>query len=80
MAEGQAFVPDKTGIDARADEFAEYFVKVILNEICGGKTGRLKKMSNNLADGYYSATLSIRRMYWNKKNLNVKGNSQKEEI
>ena len=80
MAEGQAFIPDKTGIDARADEFAEYFVKVILNEICGGKTGRLKKMSNNLADGYYSATLSIRRMYWNEKNLNVKGNSQKEEI
>jgi len=33
-----------------------------------GKPGRLKKMSNNLADGYYSATLGIRREYWKERN------------
>ena len=38
-----------------------------LDGICDGKPGRLKKMSNNLADGYYSSTLKIRRDYWDAK-------------
>jgi len=69
MAEDQAFIPERMGLDAKADEFADFFVNEILNGICDGKSGRLKKMANNLADGYYSATLSIRRKYWNEKNL-----------
>jgi len=69
MAEDQAFIPERMGLDAKADEFADFFVNEILNGICDGKPGRLKKMANNLADGYYSATLSIRRKYWNEKNL-----------
>lgn len=67
MAEDQAFIPERMGLDAKADEFADFFVNEILNGICDGKPGRLKKMSNNLADGYYSATLSIRREYWKDK-------------
>lgn len=68
MGADQAFIPGKKGIDAKADEFADYFVENILNGICEGKPGRLKKMSNNLADCYYSATLRINREYWNAKN------------
>jgi CRISPR-associated protein Csc3 len=68
MGDDQAFVPEKMGLDAKADDFANYFVENILNGICAGKPGRLKKMSNNLADGYYSATLSIRRKYWEERN------------
>ena len=68
MAEDQAFIPERMGLDAKADEFADFFVNEILNGICDGKPGRLKKMANNLADGYYSATLSIRRKYWDDKN------------
>lgn len=68
MGDDQAFVPERMGLDAKADDFADYFVENILNGICEGKPGRLKKMSNNLADGYYSATLSIRRKYWNERN------------
>jgi CRISPR-associated protein Csc3 len=68
MGDDQAFVPERSGLDAKADEFAEYFVDMILNEICAGKPGRLKKMSNNLANGYYSATLNIRRQYWKDRN------------
>jgi CRISPR-associated protein Csc3 len=67
MAEDQAFIPNKMGLDARADKFAEFFVAEILNGICEGKPGRLKKMSNSLADGYYSATLSLRNKYWEEK-------------
>ena len=69
MAEDQASIPERMGLDAKADEFADFFVNEILNGICDGKPGRLKKMANNLADGYYSATLSIRRKYWDEKNL-----------
>lgn len=68
IGEDQAFVPERMGLDAKADDFADYFVENILNGICAGKPGRLKKMSNNLADGYYSATLSIRRKYWEERN------------
>ena len=77
MAEDQAFIPERMGLDAKADEFADFFVNEILNGICDGKPGRLKKMANNLADGYYSATLSIRRKYWEDKNL--KNNQTEEE-
>ena len=80
MGDDQAFVPGRMGLDAKADEFADYFVDNILNNICEGKPGRLKKMSNSLADGFYSATLSIRRRYWDEKNSNKKNQAEMEEI
>jgi CRISPR-associated protein Csc3 len=80
MAEDQAFVPERMGLDAKADEFAGFFVDEILNKICDGKPGRLKKMANNLADGYYSATLSIRRKYWDERNLKAMSKSEREEM
>jgi CRISPR-associated protein Csc3 len=80
MGDDQAFVPERMGLDAKADEFADYFVDNILNNICEGKPGRLKKMSNSLADGFYSATLSISRRYWDEKNSNKKNQAEMEEI
>ena len=80
MGDDQAFVPGRMGLDAKADEFADYFVDNILNNICEGKPGRLKKMSNSLADGFYSATLSISRRYWDEKNSNKKNQAELEEI
>jgi CRISPR-associated protein Csc3 len=80
MGDDQAFIPERMGLDAKADEFADYFVDKILNGICEGKPGRLKKMSNNLADGYFSATLSIRRRYWDERNSNNMNKAEKEEI
>jgi CRISPR-associated protein Csc3 len=80
MGEDQAFVPGRKDLDAKADEFADYFVENILNNICEGKPGRLKKMSNSLADGFYSATLSISRRNWDEKNSNKKNQAEMEEI
>lgn len=74
IGDDQAFIPERREIDVKSDEFANYFVDNILNNICDGKPGRLKKMSNSLADGYYSSTLSIRRRYWENKKTN--SNSQ----
>jgi CRISPR-associated protein Csc3 len=80
MSDDQAFVPGKMGLDAKADEFADYFVDNILNGICEGKPGRLKKMSNSLADGFYSATLSISRKNWDERNSDKKNQAETEEI
>jgi CRISPR-associated protein Csc3 len=80
MGDDQAFIPGRMELDAKADEFADYFVDNILNNICEGKPGRLKKMSNSLADGFYSATLRISRRYWDEKNSNNKNQSEMEEI
>lgn len=80
MGDDQAFVPGRMDLDAKADEFADYFVDNILNGICEGKPGRLKKMSNSLADGFYSATLSISRRYWDERNANKKNQFEMEEI
>ncbi|KKG11216.1 type I-D CRISPR-associated protein Cas10d/Csc3 [Methanosarcina sp. 2.H.A.1B.4] len=68
MGDEQAYIPEKKGIDVKTDEFADFFVENILKGICDGKPGRLKKMSNNLADGYYSSILRIRRDYWDERN------------
>ena len=61
MRSDSASIPDRENIAAKADEFADYFVEKILNEMCEGKISRLKKLSNSFADGYYSSTLRIQR-------------------
>ncbi len=49
-----------------------YFVDKILNGICEGKPGRLKKMSNSLADGNHSSYAEIRRRLLGCKENEVK--------
>jgi len=44
-------------LDEKTDEFAKFYVEEILMNLCDGNPGRLKKLSNNLADGFYAATL-----------------------
>jgi CRISPR-associated protein Csc3 len=45
----------------RVDAYAEFFVDRILFDICEGRPSRLKRLSNNLADGFYAATLVLMR-------------------
>ena len=45
----------------RVDAYAEFFVDEILFDICEGRPSRLKRLSNNLADGFYAATLGLMR-------------------
>lgn len=40
--------------------FAEYFVDLIFYQIASGDPGKLKRAANDLADGFYSATLQMR--------------------
>lgn len=59
----QLWIPSKEKLDTelgfgeRADLFAAFFVDKILYDLCDGKPGRLKKISNNLSDGFFAATL-----------------------
>lgn len=48
-------------LEERAEQYADYFVKEVLYGICDGNPSRLKRISNNLADGFYGATLRLWR-------------------
>lgn len=48
-------------VEERAERYADYFVEEVLYGICDGNPSRLKRMSNNLSDGFYAATLRLRR-------------------
>ena len=45
----------------RVDRYADYFVEHLLFDICDGRPSRLKRLSNNFADGFYAATLALIR-------------------
>lgn len=47
--------------DERVDRYAEFFVDNVLFEMFDSKPSRLKRRSNNLADGFYAATLRLQR-------------------
>ena len=38
-------------------EFAESFVDLVFYKLAGGQPGKLKRMSNDLSDGFFAATL-----------------------
>jgi CRISPR-associated protein Csc3 len=44
--------------------FSEYFVDYIFFQIAAGESGKLKRAANDLADGFYSATLQLRKEYF----------------
>jgi len=45
----------------RVDRYAEFLVEEVYVDLCDGKPSRLKRLSNNLADGFYAATLRLMR-------------------
>jgi CRISPR-associated protein Csc3 len=45
----------------RVDRYADFFVEEVFVNLCEGKPSRLKRLSNNFADGFYSATLRLMR-------------------
>jgi len=47
--------------DERVERYAEFFVDEVLIGMFDGKPSRLKRRANNLADGFYAATLRLQR-------------------
>lgn len=47
--------------DERVERYAEFFVDEVLIGMFDGKPSQLKRRSNNLADGFYAATLRLQR-------------------
>jgi len=45
----------------RVDRYAAFLVEEVFVDLCDGKPSRLKRLSNNLADGFYAATLRLMR-------------------
>lgn len=61
-------------LQERAERYADFFVDEVLYGICDGKPSRLKRLSNNLADGFYAATQELRREEFQEKE------EEKEEV
>lgn len=51
--------------DERVEHYAEYFVDEVFLGMFSGKPSQLKRRENNLADGFYAATLRHQRDYYN---------------
>jgi CRISPR-associated protein Csc3 len=47
--------------DERVEHYAEFFVDEVLFGMFDGEPSKLKRRSNNLADGFYAATLRLQR-------------------
>jgi CRISPR-associated protein Csc3 len=55
--------------DERVEYYAEFFVDEVLFGMFNGEPSKLKRRSNNLADGFYAATLRLQRdQYRNEQN------------
>lgn len=55
--------------DERVEHYAEFFVDEVLFGMFNGEPSKLKRRSNNLADGFYAATLRLQRdQYRNEQN------------
>lgn len=50
--------------DERVERYAELFVDEILIEMFDKKPSQLKRRANNLADGFYAATLRLQREHY----------------
>lgn len=48
-------------IDERVEHYAEFFVDNVLFGMFDGEPSKLKRRANNLADGFYAATLRLQR-------------------
>ncbi|KZX49608.1 type I-D CRISPR-associated protein Cas10d/Csc3 [Haloarcula sp. K1] len=53
-----------TPLQKRIEEYARYFVDEILYGIANGRPSQLKRLENNLADGFFGATLRAEAEYY----------------
>lgn len=54
-------------VDERVEHYAEFFVDEVLFEMFDGEPSKLKRRANNLADGFYAATLRLQREQYEDK-------------
>lgn len=50
--------------DERVERYAEFFVDEVLFGMFDGNPSKLKRRANNLADGFYAATLRLQRDHY----------------
>ena len=56
-------------------KYAEYFIDHIFYQIASGDPGKLKRAANDLADGFYSATLQLREEYYESRKETIESES-----
>ncbi len=72
-----------TPLQERVEKYAEFFVDEILYGIANGRPSQLKRLENNLSDGFFGATLRAEAAYYDardkqgqKANADTKSNKQ----
>ena len=53
--------------DERVEHYAEFFVDEVFLGMFSGKPSQLKRRENNLADGFYAATLRYKRDHYDQE-------------
>lgn len=59
-----------TPLQERIEDYAVFFVDEILFGIANGRPSQLKRLENNLADGFFGATLRAERRFYDERNAN----------
>lgn len=57
-------------LEERIEHYAEFFVDEVLYGMFDGRPSRLKRRANNLADGFYAATLRLQREHYQTESTN----------
>ncbi|RLM32780.1 type I-D CRISPR-associated protein Cas10d/Csc3 [Haloarcula sp. Atlit-120R] len=65
-----------TPLQERIEEYARYFVDEILYGIADGRPSQLKRLENNLADGFFGATLRAEAEYYKEDSAEKKSADQ----
>lgn len=56
-----------TPLPERIEDYAAFFVDEILFGIANGRPSQLKRLENNLADGFFGATIRAERRFYNER-------------
>ena len=60
--------------------FAEAFVDYVFYELFDGNAGKMKRAENDLADGFYAATLQLREQHYQRENAAQSTAVEEKEI
>lgn len=68
-----------TPLQERIEEYSEFFVDEILYGIANGRPSQLKRLKNNLADGFFGATLRAESEFYEERDEQDETNDTKTE-
>ncbi|NGM71594.1 type I-D CRISPR-associated protein Cas10d/Csc3 [Natronolimnobius sp. AArcel1] len=69
-----------TSLQERIEKYSEFFVDEILYGIANGRPSQLKRLKNNLADGFFGATLRAETRFYEERDQETETNDADTEM